>query len=165
MRKVRALFIACSACFPLLAQQPVDSGLTYHHVWAVTPIIGSGTPADPRRPLFVPAQPAAASDRTGVLAYGMQLSDDGNFALVEFVFQSPAAFQNILAKQAAAMALNVAAAAPGRGPSALQTALQAAIPGLQIFERGKATQSDILAEFQKHKKSFSFANSHPVIVP
>jgi hypothetical protein len=113
----------------------------------------------------VPAQPAAAGDRTGVLAYGMQLSDDGNFALVEFVFQSPAAFQNILAKQAAAMALNVAAAAPGRGPSALQTALQAAIPGLQIFERGKATQSDILAEFQKHKKSFSFANSHPVIVP
>jgi hypothetical protein len=165
MRRFRELFLACSACVSLFGQQPVDPGLTYHRVWAVTPLVGSGTAADPRRPLFVPAQPAAARDRTGVLAYSMQLSDDGHLALVEFVFQSPEAFQKVLANQAAAMALNVAAAAPGPGPSALQTALQAAIPGLQMFERGKATQSDVLAEFQKHKKGFSFANSHPVIVP
>jgi hypothetical protein len=123
MRRLRGLFLACSACVPLAAQQPVDPGLTYHRVWAVTPLIGSGTAADPRRPLLVPARPASPSDRSGVIAYSMQLSDDGNFALVEFVFASRTAFQNVLAQQAAALGLHVAVAAPGPGPSATQMAL------------------------------------------
>jgi hypothetical protein len=123
MRRLRGLFLACFACVSLFAQQPVDPGLTYHRVWAVTPLVGSGTPADPRRPLLVPAKPASPSDRSGLLAYSMQLSDDGNFALVEFVFASRAAFQTVLAQQAAALGLNLAVAAPGPGPSATQTAL------------------------------------------
>jgi hypothetical protein len=160
MRLFAALL--CLVCIPVLAQQALDPGLTYHRVWAVTPLVGSGTAADPRRPLLVPAKPASSNDRSGLLAYSMQLSDDGNFALVEFVFASRVAFQNVLAQQAAALGLNVGVAAPSSGPSATQTALQAAVPGLQMFERGSATQAQVQAVFQQYKKSFSFATYHPV---
>ena len=34
--------------------------------------------------------------------------------------------------------------------------MEAAVPGLKIFERGKASDQDILTEFRKHKASFSF---------
>jgi hypothetical protein len=44
------------------------------------------------------------------------------------------------------------------GPSAVQTALQAAVPGLAIYERGVAAQSDVLAAFQQYKKSFQFSS-------
>ena len=37
-----------------------------------------------------------------------------------------------------------------------------AVPGLQMFERGNATQAQILTVFQQYKKSFSFATVHPV---
>jgi hypothetical protein len=141
--------------------------MTYHRVMAVTPLIGSGTAADPKRPMFVPAsQPArAANDRSGVLGYQMQISDDGKFALVELVFQNPQAFQDVLAAEAPAHGINVTPALknalPGQA-SGLQTAMEATVPGLKMFERGKATLQQVLAEFQKPKKNFQFS---PVGVP
>ena len=39
--------------------------------------------------------------------------------------------------------------------SSLTTALQSAVPGLQIFERGKATDAQILSVFQTYKANFS----------
>jgi hypothetical protein len=125
--------------------------------------------------MFVPAEPAAASDRSGVLAYQMQLSDDGKFALVELVFATPATFQAVLQKEAATRGISVApATAPNgtlnatttatSGPSAVQTALQGAVAGLTMFERGNATQSAVLAEFTKHKATFTFDRLRPVSV-
>lgn len=160
----------------VIVTQRVPAGMGYHRVWAVTPVVGTGkTPNDPIRPMFVQVQAQAAKsvgqaavapapDRSGVLGYQMQLSDDRKFALVEFVFATPAAFQGLLQAEIATrgVALNTsvsrAPGAPGlAGASAAQVALEAAVPGLKIFERGKATDAQILAEFKKHKASFAFS--------
>jgi hypothetical protein len=162
---IRILLVTSVFTAAALAQQAVDPGLTYHRVWAVTPLVGNGTASDPKRPMFVSVSPRAAGDRSGVLAYSMQLSDDGKSALVEFVFHSPVTFQKALSDQAAALGIRVTAVpVPAAGPSSTQTALESAVSGLKMFERGKAAQSDVLAEFQKHKKNFSFTNYHAVPV-
>jgi hypothetical protein len=102
----------------------------------------------------------------------MQLSDDGHFALVEFVFQNPVTFQSILAQEIAARGLAFqvgvlpAIAADGSDLRALaantarlKVALEAAVPGLQLFERGKASDTAILAAFRARKANFTFGNS------
>jgi hypothetical protein len=107
----------------------------------------------------------AAPDRSGVLGYHMQLSDDGKFALVEYVFASSAAFRAAMQQEAAARGVVVnpsavhAASAPGLASvTAEQAALESAVPGLKIFERGKATDTDILTEFKKHSANFALGN-------
>lgn len=72
-------------------------------------MIGKGTPDDPRRPMFVPiagerteaAKAAVRPDEDqlpdlGIIASGFQESDDGKFAIVEFVARSRAAFKEIV---------------------------------------------------------------------
>ncbi len=114
----------------------------YARVYCVVPFIGSGTMADPKRPMFAPAPPtppalptATAPPRTGIIAYQYQVSDDGNFALAEFVTVERAGLAPILASTS---------------------------PNVIFFERGKYTRQQIEAEFQKYKKSFSFSNFLPV---
>src|SRR6476619_1073333 len=90
----------------LFAQRSVPPEFMYHRVYAVVPLVGTGTPADPQRPMLVPApqQPGQAQSLSGppeLLGWQMQLSDDGKFGLVEFIFQSPIAYQSFLAKAAA----------------------------------------------------------------
>jgi len=155
----------------LFAQRSVPPEYSHHHVWAVVPLIGTGTDADPRRPMLVPApnqQPAAESP--DLLSYQMQLSDDGKWALVEFVFHSPLAFHNFLAQAPTLPNLGVVAPAlqaissdgsdlkalPANA-AALTTAFEAAIPGLKLFERGKATPAEILAAFRQRKANYTFA--------
>jgi len=75
-------------CAPImLAQQRVDPRKTHERVLCVVPMVGSGTSDDPRRPQYAPLSPtsgtAASSD--GIIAFTFQISDDGNFALAEFV--------------------------------------------------------------------------------
>jgi len=164
---------------PVLAQnrgvivtQRVPAGMAYHRVWAVTPLTGTGKIGDPVRPMFLPAptsftgkpgQAAIPNDRSGVLGYQMQLSDDGKLALVEYVFATPTSFQDVLKQEAASRGIAVSAVAgkPASAPglaasSAAQTALEVAVPGLKLFERGKATEAQILAEFRRHKANFAF---------
>lgn len=169
----------------VINHQRVPPNLMYHRVWMVTPLVGSGTANDPKRPMFAPGPTpppqkgatiagatATSPDRSGVLGYQMQLSDDGKSALVEFVFASPSAFQGFLKTQATALGISVPAKAPAQGPSvpsptsppaspvaapsAAQTAIQAAVPGLLILERGKTADQDVLTTFQKYKKDFAF---------
>jgi hypothetical protein len=169
--------------------QRVPANTAYHRVWVVSPLIGTGKVGDPKRPMFVlaPVQmqlpqngaaPSASTipsppDRSGSLGYQMQLSDDGKSALIEFVFASPVEFQSFLQKQATALGITVPATAtvptgppsttgatsPVAAPSPAQTAIQAAVPGLLIFERGKATDQQILTAFQKYKTNFTFGSS------
>ena len=156
----------------LFAQRSVPPEYAYHHVWAVVPLIGTGTEADPRRPMLVPAPgQQKADEQPDLLSYQMQLSDDGKFALVEFVFHSPLAFHNFLVQASASPSLGVAAPAlqaissdgsdlkalPAN-TATLTSAFQAAIPGLKLFERGKATPADILTEFRKRKANYTFAS-------
>jgi len=80
-----------------------------------------------------PAEQAAKlrkKDRSGVIGYSMQLSDDGKSALVEFIGVNPAELKFIVNSQAA---------------------------GVTAFERGIATKAQIEAEFQKHKTGFTLS--------
>ncbi len=127
-----------SFCLPvLLAQQPVDRGSLYKRILCVVPMVGSGTFADPKRPMFAPLPAEIGADRNGILGYQFQASDDGKFALVEFVAGDHSAF------------------APIRG---------AHQPQVQVFERGKSTRQQVEAVFKKFKRDFSFDQFQPVRV-
>jgi len=117
-------------------QQRVDPGTTYHRVLAIVPIVGSGTFADPKRPMFAPT-PQAAASRSGIIGYQHLPSDDGKFALVEFVAVDRSAFAELFAST---------------------------IPGVQYFEVGKASTAEIQAAFQQKKASFSFSTFRPMPV-
>lgn len=109
----------------------VDPGQMYNRIYAIVPMVGSGTLSDPKRPMFAPApsqaQPSAV--HTGVIGFQMWPSDDGNWALVEFV---------------------------GATPADLQSIVGAASATVQVFPRGKFTQAQIEAAFQQYKKGFKF---------
>jgi len=102
----RQLFTAYSTCVLILgaltpvalAQHKVDPRNTYERVLCIVPIVGTGTMADPRRPLYAPVPSQMRPGvRTGILAYHSEESDDPKFALVEFVAADRAALKNILA--------------------------------------------------------------------
>jgi len=133
MFRAVALMLVCLSA--LFAQNRVSPEMMYHRVWAVVPMIGSGKPDDPKRPMFVPSPAeqtakvkSAAGARSGILSFSMQISDDGNFALVEFV---------------------------GAGPAELKFIVNSTAPGVMAFERGVATKAQIEAEFQKYKAGFT----------
>ena len=124
----------------LSAQDRVSPEFMYHRVWAVVPIIGTGTNDDPRRPMFVPSPAERRADadnrakqgkgsekRPAILSYSMQLSDDGQTALLEFV---------------------------GADPEALRFITESTAQNVKVFERGKTKKEDIEEEFKKHKKAF-----------
>jgi hypothetical protein len=117
----------------LSAQNRVSPEMMYHRVWAVVPLIGSGKPDDPKRPMFVPSPAEQTAkfkdgDRSGIIGYSMQLSDDGKSALVEFIGASPAELKFIVNSQ---------------------------VSGVKAFERGATSKAEIEAEFQKYKAGFT----------
>ena len=116
-RSVLAVGLFVCLSLQLLGQSSVSPEQMYHKVWAVVPMVGTGKPNDPRRPMLIPspaemaadqqAREASAkpdpSDSTGkrkvlsppdLVGVSMQIGDDGNTALVEFTFLNPAAFHN-----------------------------------------------------------------------
>jgi len=113
----------------------VDPSTMYFRIYAVVPITGSGTAADPKRPMFAPLASDFKSDHSGILGFQMQLSDDKTMALVEIV----AANRNVL----------------------LSTITSTAA-GVVIFEQGKASKALIEAEFQKYKAGFTLNTWIPV---
>ena len=83
---------------PARAQQPVDPKNMYERVLAIVPLAGSGTVEDPVRPLYAPSpRTTNPTSRAGIIAYTYVPSDDGKFALVEFVARDRTAFKAILA--------------------------------------------------------------------
>jgi hypothetical protein len=88
------LVLAAVAC----AQRRVDPRNTYHRIIAVVPLVGAGTAADPRRPLYAPTANSASPD--GIIAFTQVPTDDGKFAIVEFVAKDRKAFQAILSDAA-----------------------------------------------------------------
>lgn len=118
----------------LPAQHRVDPRNMYERVLAIVPWTGSGTHADPRRPLYAPtpaqmiqppALPGKLAARSGLLGFQCVESDDRKLALCEFVFANRTALQPILAD------INV-----------------------KSFLKGKDKLDDAVAEFKKHKKDF-----------
>jgi hypothetical protein len=107
----------------------VDSGRSYFRLWAVAPMIGSGTMEDPMRPKYVPAPNfQAPTSRSGIIGYQFVKGDDG-MALVQYVAADRASLNQILAD-----------------------------PTVKSFLSGRDKQSDLETEFLKHIKSFDFAH-------
>lgn len=111
----------------LSAQPRVDPRVRYERIITVQPMIGAGTPADPRRPMFVPLPPKPGEPlpRTGIAGFSYVMSDDGKFAICEFV---------------------------ARDRASLLPVLNNASLGGKVFERGKAQRADIERELKKYKK-------------
>jgi len=91
MLRLRLYFLVfllgCLFCAStLLAQQAVDPRNRYERLVCIVPMIGSGTYEDPRRPAYAPTsnEQGQAEPGLGILGYSFQISDDGQFALVEF---------------------------------------------------------------------------------
>jgi hypothetical protein len=118
------------------AQRRVDPRNMYERVMAIVPIVGSGTAADPKRPMYAPTpSQMSATARTGIIAYNHVVSDDGKFALVEFVARDKSAFQEILADAT-----------------------------ITTFVKGKDSLANVSAAFQKLKKDFDITK-FGVMVP
>lgn len=120
------------AAMPGFAQPQVAPENRYERVLAVVPMVGEGSYQDPRRPMFAPVAGAGAeraSQGLEILEFTYQLSDDGKFALVEFV-----ALHN----------------------KKLESVLNASEKNVTAFRRGRATKAEIEAEFRKHKRDFDW---------
>jgi hypothetical protein len=118
----------------LPAQHRVDPRNTYNRILCIVPIVGSGTWDDPKRPQYAPLQVDTAG-RTGIIGYTYQASDDGSFALVEFVAKDPAALAPILTN-----------------------------PAIKVFVKGKHNRADIESEFKKYKKDIDL-DQFGVVMP
>jgi hypothetical protein len=89
-------------------------------------MVGKGTPADPMRPRYAPWPPAAVNtSRTAIISFSHQVSDDGRFALVEFVARDRQAFDAIFKDKT-----------------------------VKVFEKSKDKKDDIDKELKKFKKDF-----------
>jgi hypothetical protein len=128
-----AVLLLSFLCVQLRAQPRVDARSTYERVRAVVPvIIGQGTFDDPKRPMYAPSPTevqASIVTRQGILGFSYVASDDGHFALVEFVARDRSAFQAILSDTS-----------------------------VKSFLKGRDKREDMEAEFLKHKKNFDFAH-------
>jgi len=121
------------------SQQRVASRNLYERVYCVVPMVGAGTYEDPRRPKYAPTGPlhlpqGAPGDqapsgseelqpaRRGILGFSFVVSEDGQFALAEFVAATKADLKEILAD-----------------------------PSVKSFVKGRTRRLDIETEFRRFK--------------
>jgi hypothetical protein len=111
----------------MLRSQGVDLRHLHERILAVVPLTGAGTYADPKRPLFAPTttDDQAAS---GIISYEWAPSDDGQYAIVEFVAKDRSALTKI--------------------------ANDARV--LKAFEKGKVKKDDVEKELKRYRKDFKF---------
>ena len=143
MSRTAIHFFVFALSVPLFSQHRVDSSQMYERVHAIVPIVGQGTWEDPKRPMFTPPPSTMTpEDRSGVIAFHHEVSDDGQLALVEIV------------------------AADQQGLAAVLAQLQniSHVPGVQIFDREKQARKDIQKAFKAKKKDFDI-NRFRVVVP
>ncbi len=131
---VACLLAALVTCSCFAADRRVDPRTTFHRVFAIVSMTGSGTFSDPRRPLHAPL-PSEVGPKTGLMAFTFQPSDDGNFALVEIVAHDRSALAEVLNDRT-----------------------------IQTFEVGQATPAQIEIAFRKYRKDFHFSQFDAVPV-
>jgi hypothetical protein len=119
---VSALCVAAA----LPAQHRVDPRYSYHRVIAVVPLVGAGTAQDPIRGKYVPTAETAGPLGTGIIAFAVQLTDDGKHAIIELVAAQRAALAPVLADHS-----------------------------ILAFEKGVASGATIESAIQPFHKSFS----------
>lgn len=111
----------------------------YARIYAIVPMIGSGTWEDPKRPMFAPPQ-ITPGNRTGIIAFNHVESDDGNFALIEIVAATRPQLKLIVGQ--------INAAAPA---------------GLQLFDRLTTSPATVQSAFQQFKKNFDITTFRLVV--
>ncbi len=130
LRFVTLAMTALALGMPIRAQQRVNARNSYERVIAVVPLTGKGTMQDPRRPLYAPtpSQVAADKQRSGIIGFTFQLTDDGKYAIAEFVAKNRSALLPIINSKDA----------------------------VKLFEKGKNKQKtkDVEDELKKFKKDF-----------
>jgi len=115
---------------PLSGQRRVDPRHAYERIFIACPLTGSGTYADPKRPLFVPAPSQMnPANRSGVIAWHFDLSDDGRTALVEVVLANKSAVSSAFASLAA-------------------------LPATSTFLKGRDSRVAVETAFKALKKNF-----------
>ena len=141
MLKLVPVVLALSSSLLFAQKGPkVDSQNLYQRVFLTVPMVGAGTYADPKRPLFAPKpSEIKPGDRSGIIAWHFEASDDGKTALVEYVFADRAGLTG-----------------------ALRTIT--AQPSVAAFERGKDSTASIESAFRLLKKDFDL-NRFMVRVP
>src|SRR5438552_10119977 len=117
-RLALALFLAVGL---FADEHRVDPRNTYQRVICVVPLTGSGTPADPKRPQYAPSTP----DPEGIMAFYFQPTDDGKFAVVEFVARNRNAFRALFADKS-----------------------------ITLFEKGRSPKTDIETAIRHVRKDF-----------
>ncbi len=138
---VVCLLVAVGSAF---AQHRVDPGSMYARVYAIVPMIGSGTWDDPKRPMFAPLPTQITpGSRTGIIAFNQVTSDDGNFALIEIVTANRSELASVT------------------GPIQAQLST---VPGLQFFDRSTTPPATVQSAFQLLKKNFDITKFR-VVVP
>ena len=115
------------------AQRRVDPKFRYNRVIAVVPLAGKGTPADPKRPAYAPWPPS--KDPNGIIGFTYLPSDDGRFAIVEFVARNRTAFQKLFDDKT-----------------------------IVLFEKGRAAKGAIEAALKQHRKDFDL-NKFGMVMP
>jgi hypothetical protein len=135
MARLVAFTLAVALFAPAFAQKPIGPRNTYERLICVVPMIGAGTAADPRRPMFVPLPETQTeqSDHStpAIVAFSSVVSDNGQYAVVEFVARDRSAFRAILSEKRA---------------------------DVRVFEKGKARKTDIDTEVRKFKADFDLDN-------
>jgi hypothetical protein len=138
---VVCLLVAVGFAF---AQHSVDPGSMYARIYAIVPMVGSGTWDDPTRPMYAPVpQQMTPGIRTGIIAFNQVLSDNGNFALIEIVVANQSQLALITAQ--------------------MNTQLSAA-PGFQLFNRSTTPTATVQSAFQQLKANFDITKFR-VVVP
>ncbi|MCW5980887.1 MAG: hypothetical protein KIT09_22590 [Bryobacteraceae bacterium] len=127
----RILLLAAALAWPTIpagAQTPVSPRNLYERLICVVPMTGSGTYEDPRRPMFAPADSdrLQARGEAQILGYAYEVSDDGQFALVEFVARDRTAFEPIV---------------------------NSARSDVRAFRKGTARREEVEAEFGRLKRN------------
>jgi hypothetical protein len=127
------LLLTASIC---AGQRKVDPRYTYVRIICVVPIVGQGTAADPKRPQYAPAAAVQGMPgRSGIIGFAQQISDDGKYALVEYVARDKAAFQAILSDKQ-----------------------------VKVFFKGTDKKDDIEKDLKKYKKDFDL-NKFGLVMP
>ena len=116
---LRLLVLASVVC----AQRRVAPKNMYHRVICVVPYVGQGTETDPERPKYAPAPGA---DNHGIIGYMQVPSDDGRYAVAEFVARDAAALDEILHD--------------GQ---------------IKAFVKGKSSRAEIETEIRKYRQDFN----------
>src|ERR1700733_12096891 len=131
MRRYAAVFVIFVALFSgtVLGQHAVDPGMRYHRLICLVHLTGAGTPGDPIRPEYVPGDgDSSQADRTGIIAWAFQITDDRQMAIVHLVAVDRRAFAAVLADTR---------------------------PEIRVFEIGKQDRSAIETEMRKYRQDFN----------